>query len=386
MFFQGTNQTTDTVDSIYVAAFEGDLFQATLDLISSACGKATVLIVGQDGGKLAGNFILQKGSPVEVSRLFLAELSATDGWLRQQWEIELGRVYQESDLGTPEMLSGGPVGQALCAEKPALDCIMGIVVSRVGTRQIAIEVRFPKFRQTELRGRLKSLLQRTARHLAFAMRIASMRRQLTETDHLVSSLLDLAPYPVVLIDADHRICRMSARAEAMTGDGQVFGTGPDRVLHIANQEADVEFAQQLSRIRPGQKQRMALIKVPRDGGQRQEVVSAIRLDNPSMIGLGLTAGPSENIPRFAVVCENLSTPAELSYDTLWRVFGLSSKEADLAVALLSGDTIGDVAVRRKTSKETLRNQLSAVMRKTATTRQQDLVAVLTRLATVNSVA
>lgn len=67
-------------------------------------------------------------------------------------------------------------------------------------------------------------------------------------------------------------------------------------------------------------------------------------------------------------------------DLLWRAFSLTDSEALLAEALLNGATVADYAKERQVSKQTLRNQLVGVMRKTGTRRQSELVSLLTRLA------
>ena len=72
--------------------------------------------------------------------------------------------------------------------------------------------------------------------------------------------------------------------------------------------------------------------------------------------------------------------AALPMDLLWRAFSLTESEARLAEALLAGATLADFAKERAVSKQTLRNQLVGVMRKTGTRRQSELVSLLTRLA------
>ena len=73
-------------------------------------------------------------------------------------------------------------------------------------------------------------------------------------------------------------------------------------------------------------------------------------------------------------------PHDSPADLLWRAFSLTDSEANLAEALLNGETLADFARERAVSKQTLRNQLVGVMRKTGTRRQSELVALLTRLS------
>jgi DNA-binding CsgD family transcriptional regulator len=374
------------VDPIYSAAFEGDLYEATMSMVAAAFPEAAVLMIGQDSSRLGGNFILQRGGPADLSRAFAGELSLESGWLQRQWDMEIGRIYHDRDLGAVELLNAGPVGQALCEESPALDHFTGVVFSRAGTRQLTVEVRYPRYREAEMRSEVREVLQRIWRHLSYSVRIANLQRRLVEADQLATSVLDLMPSPIVLIDAEQRVSRMSERAEMMVGDGMLLSIGPDGILHLVDPAADIEFAELLAGMRANPKHRVAVMTVPHKPGEPRDILSVVRLNCGTMFSHRALAGLSKHSPRFAVITENLSLPMQLSPDVLWRVFGLSAKEADLASSLLEGKSIGDLAVRRKISKETLRNQLSAILRKTETARQQDLVALLTRLAAVNSTA
>lgn len=373
-------------DPIFSAALDGDLYQATMAFVSNAFPGAAVLIVGQDSDKLAGNFLLQLGGPPTLNRALPAELGAANGWLRRQWEMNIGRVYHDRDFASPDEANDGPLGRMLRQARPALDCLTGVVFFRAGTRQIALEVRYPRFREADLRPQIREMLKRLAEYLSLAVRIATLRWRVAETDHLASSLLDLLPFPTVLIDAEQRVTQLNGRAEAFVASGNALSIRPDGTLHLSDLAADIEFADLLTALRSSMSQRVALMSVPKDTAGQREILSVVRLSAASMIARGAASGLTDTCPRYAVICDNLAMPAELSHDVLWRLFGLSAKEADLAQSLLAGETIGDLAVRRKISKETLRNQLTAVMRKTDTSRQQDLVALLTRLATVNSTA
>ena len=65
---------------------------------------------------------------------------------------------------------------------------------------------------------------------------------------------------------------------------------------------------------------------------------------------------------------------------LRQVFGLSAAEARLAAAIARGRTLDEISHVEGTSRETLRSQLKAIFSKTDTSRQAELVLLLSRLA------
>ncbi|MDE3237754.1 MAG: helix-turn-helix transcriptional regulator [Paracoccaceae bacterium] len=384
MHSNGLKRSAVAADPIYSAAFDGDLYQEAMAMIAQAFPGVVVLVVGQDSGRLAGNFLLHRGGPADLARTFLTEIGLPGGWLPSQWQQDIAHVYHDHDLGSAAV--AGPVGRLLAGRETGADCLTGVILNRVGTRQLAVEVRYPRHREGELRGAIRDYLQAAVRHLTYALRIAGLRRRVVEMDHLMTSVLDLLPFAAFLIDADRHVFRMNARAGALLGEQSGLAMAPDGVLQITDPGADAGFVDLLGALRNSPKQRFGIMSVPTSPGHPSDILSVLRLNGASYVDLGPLGAVADVGPRFAVLCENFAIPLELSPDVLWRVFGLSSKEADLALSLLAGESIGDLAVRRKMSKETLRNQLAAVMRKTETARQQDLVALLTRLATVNAVA
>jgi DNA-binding CsgD family transcriptional regulator len=65
--------------------------------------------------------------------------------------------------------------------------------------------------------------------------------------------------------------------------------------------------------------------------------------------------------------------------SLQEIFGLTKAEARLAVRLVCGETIEDIAEEHNITVSTARVQLKSVFAKTGTSRQAELVALLTRL-------
>lgn len=65
--------------------------------------------------------------------------------------------------------------------------------------------------------------------------------------------------------------------------------------------------------------------------------------------------------------------------TLMGLFGLTSAEAAIAIALASGEAAEEIAARRRRSQATVRTQIRAVLRKTDCASVLDMAMLLTRL-------
>ena len=84
--------------------------------------------------------------------------------------------------------------------------------------------------------------------------------------------------------------------------------------------------------------------------------------------------------RCIMILDDASLPLPMDVDLLWKALGLTPAESDLVEDLLGGRTLGDCAAARSASKQSMRNMLLSIMRKTDTHRQTQLVSLLTRLA------
>ena len=87
-------------------------------------------------------------------------------------------------------------------------------------------------------------------------------------------------------------------------------------------------------------------------------------------------------PAMAVlVVTPLGSSQTLSGDLLDGLFDLSPAEIRAAQGLLAGKSIDDIATDLGLSRETIRSQVKAVLSKTGTSRQADLIALLSNVKT-----
>ena len=79
-----------------------------------------------------------------------------------------------------------------------------------------------------------------------------------------------------------------------------------------------------------------------------------------------------------MVLLQLDPPAEAQAARLMRLYSLTAVEAQVALAIARGDAAGAIAERRGVRITTVRSQLAAILAKTGTTHQTELVALIAR--------
>ncbi|HEV3501476.1 MAG TPA: helix-turn-helix transcriptional regulator [Bradyrhizobium sp.] len=138
---------------------------------------------------------------------------------------------------------------------------------------------------------------------------------------------------------------------------------------LANAGANSLLSQAIESLNSGASQISAKsIAVPSDGVNAAFVVHLI----PVRRSAHDVFGPAMGI----LVVTPLGSSETLPVDLLNGLFDLSPAEIRAANGLLQGKTIEDLATSFGLSRETIRTQVKAVLAKTGTARQSDLVSLL----------
>jgi DNA-binding CsgD family transcriptional regulator/PAS domain-containing protein len=222
------------------------------------------------------------------------------------------------------------------------------------------------------------LLKLLAPHLS---RAADIRRQIQSTRLAASTLSDV-PFGIVLVDASMRIKSMNDRAQTM-----LDGTGS--VLLRKSGRLTTASAAKTAALR-----NLVVNACSRTGDLVTGVGGDLMLSAPggnSDLSLAISVGPlvgsAEKLrfvgPHATVFMRAMSLALPAGTIRQARaLFGLSPKEASLAASLASGRTLKQAATDNGILLSTARSYMSSIFRKTGTSQQSHLVALLRNAQTV----
>jgi DNA-binding CsgD family transcriptional regulator len=179
----------------------------------------------------------------------------------------------------------------------------------------------------------------------------------------------------ILLDSDKRIIRLNDRAQNHLGEALATNKGR---LSATDRGCDALFQTILDQsLKYGERAR----------DWRREAIGLRREDkHPVIARVVSVGGEAHNLLDGAALIVILLDPEdcpEPSHALLQQVFGLTRGEARLAVQLSCGQSLQDIAEASGVSIGTVRSQAKAVLTKTDTHRQAELVALLTRLAMIS---
>lgn len=378
--FIGQNISAEMIEQIYQSALHGDFLDCVLQCITEALGDTPITIFGVDTQDHKKNFFLQRGLHTEEALLHIYNLMVENPWLNAQWRQPVGSVYQDDDLLTKTEIGNWSKQREWNAVLGDHKLATGLVFYRKGVRQIALEVHYTAANESRYRRAAAELLRLLAPHLLLGEQIMKLRREFPIDGHMATSLLELSSLPVIIVSSDNRVINMNARAERLANQLDVFFISAERQFHAMDLESEAACKSALHALTTGSRKVSEVITLWNGDRSRHVFMALAKLGGTH---------PSRSFPfgrfecgdeHFALIVQDMNEELDLSPDTLWRTFRLSNAESELARRLLQGDTVGDVAFDAGVSKQTLRNQLSSIMKKTSTSRQAQLVSLLTKLA------
>ena len=235
------------------------------------------------------------------------------------------------------------------------------------------------FRQGAFEPREVAVLERLMPHLQRAARLHFQIGGLRRQNQALEAALDRFPFGVVIADGTGRALMVNRAAEEMAAandglllrNGRLTTAGTEETVALARHIAE---AVQTAGRRNGQGG--GAILVPRPSGRRPFAVLVTPL------GPDVTLAAQHQAPAALILITDLDRRPEVLGRRLVELFGLTAAEACLAVALVAGKRLEEIAEERGVRMPTLRTQMRAVLDKTGTDRQADLMRLIVGLPAV----
>ena len=342
-----------------------------LDTLAAAFPGCAIMVSGDDLVTGRNLVFAQRGLSPSAAAAYVTHYARLNPWREALGNWPPGHLYQDEDLAERGQALDSPYYTEWLGRQGRFDAATGFVVLRSGARQLAIELRYGVEDERLVRDRAGTILGDAAFHFHHAL-----ESERAAKDYLGNVVDDLA-FPVFLLGADMRVVYANHHADALRRSGTGPFLGDRAVLRATDGVVDSHLRDFVSRA-AARRSSTSIFAFDSPNGRyfaiARPVVSA------SEATYQLHEALFDSGPITMLIVHGASGMPALPADMLWRAFGLTEAETELAEAMLGGGTVAEYAQARLVSKQTLRNQLVGLMRKTGTHRQAELVGLLTRLA------
>jgi DNA-binding CsgD family transcriptional regulator len=361
------------VQRFFEAAAAPDLWPEALHELAQACGAEgaaahasrgleTFATVGSRGvAELHDAFVKRWKAPELNSHRARGMVLIRRGWRG---------ALTEQHCFTSEDLAHDPFQQDFFV-RSGFSSFAGIILGNASGLSLSVSV-IRRIRQGQYSRGEVAFINKLSGHLRAASAVA-LRLGIDSTRRL-SDAYAMAGNPVALLGRDGHVMHMTAQFERLLANGVDVRDGR---LESWQAEADnaltaaVERAVKHDRVL---RDPLGSVVLPRKEGLRPLVAQVIPV-------VGRAQDIFQLVSAIVVLTdlEEASAAGPLE-PLLQRAFGLTPAEARLAAAMSSGKTLPEISRAAGVSHETMRSRLKSVFEKTGTSRQTQLVHVLSRLA------
>lgn len=218
------------------------------------------------------------------------------------------------------------------------------------------------------RARLSALLPHLQRSVQISARLGAQERE----KRWSLQAIDAIDAGLIVLDARCRIVRMNSVAEAIVAaNGEIGATGgrlwladPSRNMRLTALVADcIAIAQ----------------------GRAAPLPKAILVERPDRLAITITAAPLDcrgdaltGDRWHALLFMRDPEHPPVRIEQLRALFGLTRREAIIAAKIAAGHSLATIAATLRVGIETVRSHLKEVFAKTGTSRQAELVALISR--------
>jgi DNA-binding CsgD family transcriptional regulator/PAS domain-containing protein len=346
------------------AAIDPGRWGRAMDVISEQTGSVGAVLLPVDG--------LIPHSILSHSIAGLSEAYLRDGWyetdlrFRGVSRLRSHGVFDERHYTSEEEMRRHPYFQELLGRFDLRWSAMVKMQAGEDLWTVAIQRSNAQgaFSSTEL-----ASLQQLSRHLS-TVGAAAKALGFARVDAALQAF-EASGTPVMLLDRQARVFRMNPAAERLVDADLQLVKGR---LRPRQKDSARKLDNALQKILWDMDDQVPLggpVVIPREG-RAPLLAFASRI--PSLTADALA--PCQVI----LVFQDPEQRALPSVATLRECFGLTAAEARLVVHIASGMTLDDVAARTSVSKLTVRNQLSAAMKKVGVRRQSELMTTVAALA------
>jgi len=223
----------------------------------------------------------------------------------------------------------------------------------------------------------RQLLDTLLPHFQRALRIQQALQQARSFESTLWSTFSRLPLATLVLDHDNKVIYRNASARRLLAQHPALRLKGDQRLHVHHASESRTLFSMITHLQQSdsndvEARNLATSLHHPDRNHPLTVILASLSETP----LGAPASPAAPNGRVALYLADPASPLQCSPDSLIATFGLTQREAEVAIALANGLCLQEISDQQQLGKETIRSQLKVVFRKLGVKRQQDVIRLI----------
>ncbi|MDH7795348.1 MULTISPECIES: LuxR C-terminal-related transcriptional regulator [unclassified Beijerinckia] len=354
------------IGRIYDAAYDPSVWLDAILQLQATFHGSKACLVNMDLGRFEDSIFFSPGSDPSWNALLPVQFPINE-LIMPRTSMPIGRVFGDAQLLGRDRLQGTAIWNEWMAPQDMYDG-MGCNLQMSGKRFAFFDVQ---------RGRDQPVFD-VDDHAMLALVAPHLQRATRLSEHFKArqasrSLFAHLPFAGFVLDTRLRILEMNAAAQTLLSQPICALTA--RAGHLAacdpaQTNTLLQVVGRVCRVHEGELPGLGADLIVRAERGDQLALSIGLLPSGGMFGL--SAGPCAVV----LARESKSAFSPVLHDQLRETFGLTAKEASIALSLASGLSLKETAIKENIVFGTARIHLERIFRKTETRQQSQLVALL----------
>lgn len=248
----------------------------------------------------------------------------------------------------------------------------------VGERDEAVHVllHFPLSMSGVYDRAAQDIMARIRGSLERSVNLARLLRADVEAAAAKAALVERSRYAAFIVDGGRRLRDANPLAERLLSSARCVAVRKGR-CHLADTKADAHFGVALEKLSKGLPTSASRIALRTATGAWQVSLASIPLPQPAA-GPGLTLLPPHRMILVLIVDLDSKGTGASDLAPVATIFGLTPSETAFCKRLLLGETVAEAADELGITQGTARTRLKAILQKTGTSRQAELMLLLAK--------
>jgi PAS domain-containing protein/DNA-binding CsgD family transcriptional regulator len=362
------------IGTLYEAAVEPQRWAATLTAIADLLGAVGAQFFLWDKQASAAPFAAVGRLPDEGNAAYVRYYGAIDPRREALERVPVGKLFTADEHFDEGRFRKSEFFNDFLVPYGVPYVAGGRVLQTTALSAVVAVLR--NFGQGPFEPRELAMLERLMPHLQRAARLHSQIGGLRRQNQALEAALDRLTFGVLITDGAGRVMLLNRASEEMAAanDGLLLQGGR---LEVAQSKEAIALTRCIAEaVRTAGRRGTeggGSICISRPSGRRPFAVLVAPLSPETMLAA------EHQVPAALILITDLERRPQVLGRRLVELFGLTAAEACLAVALIAGKRLEDIAEERGVRMPTLRTQMRAILDKTGTDRQADLMRLIVGL-------
>ena len=353
------HQISDLIGAVYISSMEENQFQGLIDKLVGYFPEIAAMVIGQENlmltpiysatvdvpeqHKTPSSLIENYSDPTATHHIAYARASA--GYVDSSLKFIPRESYEKSTVYLQNLK---PLG---------LGQFVSMKIAKVGEKGASLSIALPDTREAEerLHDELFELMTLLAPHVVRSHEVARAIALSRNSAEAIGGFLDVIIVPMLVVNSNGKFIFSNAAGRRFLERNAVLSVDTGGRLVASTRSVDTVFLKKLSDM----KQDVAV-----DGMRIADGDTNLSL---CMVPFRSSLSALNQVDRDMLKSEKLyaifigqRTSDNISRHLLQDMFELSTKEAEVCVSLLNGNTVSEFAASTQRSEKTVRNQIQSI--------------------------